>query len=116
MTGSHPPLEPREKRALEEFVQKVRERLGDNLVALKPFGSKATGRAAPDSDIDVLVAVNGADAAVEDQVLDVTFEVNVTHEVYISPRVVPGRPWRIRCGDSHRSCRRWKEKESLCDA
>ncbi len=89
MTGSHPPLEPREKRALEEFVQKVRERLGDNLVALKPFGSKATGRAAPDSDIDVLVAVNGADAAVEDQVLDVAFEVNVTHGVYISPRVVP---------------------------
>ncbi len=89
MTGNHPTLEPREKRALEEFVQKVRERLGDNLVALKLFGSKATGRAAPDSDIDVLVAVNEADAAVEDEVLDVAFEVNVTNEVYISPRVVP---------------------------
>ena len=88
MTGSHPPLEPREKRALEEFVQKVRERLGDNLVALKLFGSKATGRAAPDSDIDVLVEINEAGATVEDQVLDVAFEVNVAHEVYISPRVI----------------------------
>jgi predicted nucleotidyltransferase len=88
VTGNSPQLEPREARALEEFVHKVRERLGENLVALKLFGSKATGRGAPDSDIDVLVVVNGAGAAVEDQVLDVAFDVNVVHEVYISPRVV----------------------------
>ncbi len=88
MTGSHPPPEPREKRALEEFVQKVRGCLGDNLVALKLFGSRATGRAAPDSDIDVLVEVNEAGTTVEDQVLDAAFDVNVAHEVYISPRVI----------------------------
>ncbi|MBI2455513.1 MAG: hypothetical protein HYV46_05180 [candidate division NC10 bacterium] len=88
MTVNKSPLEPREARALEEFVRKVRVRLGENLVTLKLFGSKATGRGAADSDIEVLVAVNGAGAAVEDQVLDVAFEVNVAHEVYISPRVV----------------------------
>jgi len=88
MTGSNLRLKPNETRALEEFVQKVRERLAANLVALKLFGSKASGRGAPDSDIDVLVAVNGAGATVEDQVLDVAFEVNVAHEVYISPRVI----------------------------
>jgi len=88
MTVNKPPLEPKEARALEEFVQRVRKRLGENLVALKLFGSKAAGRGEPDSDIDVLVTVNGAGAAVEDQVLDVAFEVNVAHEVYISPRVI----------------------------
>jgi len=88
MTVNKPLLEPREARALEEFVRRVRERLGENLVALKLFGSKAASRGEPDSDIDVLVEVNGAGTAVEDQVLDLAFEVNVAHEVYISPRVV----------------------------
>ncbi len=88
MTVSKPLLEPREARALDEFVRKVRERLGENLITLKLFGSKATGRGAADSDLDVLVAVHLADGKVEDQVLDVAFEVNVAHEVYISPRVI----------------------------
>lgn len=100
MTVSKPLLEPREARALEEFVRKVRDRLGENLVTLKLFGSKATGRGAADSDLDVLVAVHLADGKVEDQVLDVAFEVNVAHEVYISPRVISraileDRVWRI---------------------
>jgi predicted nucleotidyltransferase len=88
MTVSNLRLKPKETRALEEFVQKVRERLRGNLITLKLFGSKAIGRGAPDSDLDVLVAVHQADAAVEDQVLDVAFEVSVAHEVYISPRVI----------------------------
>lgn len=88
MTVSKPLLEPREAHALDEFVRKVRERLGENLITLKLFGSKATGRGAADSDLDVLVAVHLADGKVEDQVLDVAFEVNVAHEVYISPRVI----------------------------
>jgi len=93
-------LEPNEARALEEFVRKVRESLGENLVGLKLFGSKATGRGAADSDLDVLVAVQRADTKVEDQVLDVAFEVNLAHEVYISPRVIAratleDRVWRL---------------------
>jgi len=100
MTGSNLRLKPQEARALEEFVRKVRERLGENLVALKLFGSNATGRGAADSDLDVLVAVCVSDGKVEDQVLDVAFEVNVAHEVYISPRVISttileDRMWRI---------------------
>lgn len=64
------------------------------------FGSKATGRDTPDSDIDVLVVVNEASAAVEDRILDIAFDVNLAHDVYISPRVI-GRAvfddpvWRI---------------------
>lgn len=42
----------------------------------------------PDSDIDVLVAVNEMATGVEDEVLDVAFEINLAHEVYISPRVI----------------------------
>lgn len=88
MTVNKPLLELREVRALDEFARKVRERLGENLITLKLFGSKATGRSAADSDLDVLVAVHLAGGKVEEQVLDVAFDVNVAHEVYISPRVI----------------------------
>ena len=55
---------------------------------MRLFGSKAAGRDVPDSDIDILVVVRAASVAVEDQVLAIAFEVNLTHDVYISPRVI----------------------------
>ncbi len=81
-------LKSKDAAALEEFVRKVRAVLGDNLVEVKLFGSKATGRDEPDSDIDVLVAVERNGVEVEDMVLDIAFETNLKHEVYISPRVI----------------------------
>jgi predicted nucleotidyltransferase len=77
-----------DRQAVQEFVVKVRERLGNQLVALKLFGSKARGDDAPESDIDVLVEVDEATVAIEDAVLDIAFDVNLAHEVYISPRVI----------------------------
>lgn len=81
-------LKRKDANAVREFAKKVRAALGGQLVALKLFGSKATGRDAPDSDIDVLVVVEEASVKIEDQVLDIAFEVNLAHEVYISPRVI----------------------------
>ena len=81
-------LSNRDVAALDEFVRGVKGALGANLLRLTLFGSKATGRDAPDSDIDVLVAVERRDARVEDAVLDAAFEANLAYGVYISPRVV----------------------------
>lgn len=61
---------------------------GNNLVEVKLFGSKAAGKDQPDSDIDVLVAVEKGGADVEDEVLDIAFDVNLKHDVYVSPRVI----------------------------
>ncbi len=55
---------------------------------MRLFGSKATGRDVPGSDIDILVVVGEASVGIEDQVLAIAFEVNLAHDVYISPRVV----------------------------
>lgn len=67
---------------------------------MRLFGSKATGRDVPGSDLDILVVVREASVGVEDQVLAIAFEVNPAHDVFISPCVV-GRAvlehpvWRI---------------------
>lgn len=81
-------LKPKDAAAVEEFVLRLRALLGSNRVEVKLFGSKATGKDQPESDIDVFVSVEKGSVDVEDQVLDVAFAVNLKHEVYISPRVI----------------------------
>jgi predicted nucleotidyltransferase len=81
-------LKSKDAAALEEFLHKVRAALGNNLVGAKLFGSKATGRDQPDSDIDVLVVVDQSSVETEDKVLDIAFDVNLKNDVYISPRVI----------------------------
>ena len=81
-------LKSKDAAAIDEFVKEVRAVLGNNLIELKLFGSKATGKDQPDSDIDVLIAVEKDDVEVEDTVLDIAFDTNLKHEVYISPRVI----------------------------
>lgn len=76
--------------ALHEFAARVRSELGSQLVDVRLFGSVARGDARPDSDIDVLLVVqpHAERRRLENQVIDIAFDVNLTHDVYISPRVV----------------------------
>jgi len=83
-----PELTRRDRSALDDFCGRVRAALGSNLFELRLFGSKARGDAAADSDLDVLVLVAENRVAAEDRVLDIAFDVNLAHDVYISPRVV----------------------------
>src|SRR5574341_589497 len=81
-------LKPKAAVALEDFIKRLRAVLGNNLIEVRLFGSKATGKDQPDSDIDVLVAIEKGGVDVEDEVLDIAFETNLKHDVYISPRVI----------------------------
>ena len=81
-------LKPKDAEALEDFLRRSRNALGRKLVEVKLFGSKVRDEDTADSDIDVLVVVKDADVKVEDQIIDIAFDVNLKHEVYISPRVV----------------------------
>lgn len=88
MTSTRPPLRPADADAVAEFVGRVRRALGTDVLDLRLFGSKATGQDVPESDIDILVVVQDARVEVEDRILAIAFDVNLVHEVYISPRVV----------------------------
>ena len=81
-------LKSKDAEALQEFLERVRQLLGINLIEVKLFGSKATGKDQRDSDIDVLVAVEKGGVEIEDQVLEIAFDVNLKHDVYVSPRVI----------------------------
>ncbi|MBI3323664.1 MAG: nucleotidyltransferase domain-containing protein [Candidatus Omnitrophica bacterium] len=81
-------LSVNERQALKEFRDRVASLLGANLLVIKLFGSKARGQGTPESDLDVFLAVRKRSAQVEDQVIDVAFDIDLKYGVYISPRVV----------------------------
>ncbi len=72
-------LSEAERRTLERYVALLRERLGDNLVSVRVFGSVARGErwwsGMPiRSDLDVLVLVREPiDAALREELLDATY-------------------------------------------
>jgi predicted nucleotidyltransferase len=77
-----------EQAALDDFIERIRAAFGSKLVELRLFGSKARGDSRADSDIDVLVVVSGDRVKSEDLAIDIAFDVNLAHDVYISPRVL----------------------------
>lgn len=81
-------LKRKEMEAVKEFCTAVKKTLGNDLVGLRLFGSKARAKAREDSDIDVAVVVRERNSRVWDKVMDAAFAANMKWDVYISPRVI----------------------------
>lgn len=81
-------LRQKDRQAVEEFSQGLNRLLGNQLVRLALFGSKLEGRDTPDSDIDLFILVKDSAWPTRSQILDLAFEVNLKHGVYLSPRVI----------------------------
>jgi uncharacterized protein len=76
-----------DRQALEDYTSRLRFALGERIVELRLFGSKARGEGNAESDIDVLVVVEALDPKTETQIVDLAFDVNLDHGVVISPVV-----------------------------
>ena len=83
-------LGARREAAIADFVRRVRSVLRNRVVDIRLFGSVARGDAQPDSDIDILVVVEPEDERIrlERQTADIAFDVNMEHDVFISPCVL----------------------------
>ena len=86
--NASPAEKPGDLKALREFASLVRKSLGDRLIDIRLFGSRARGDARTDSDYDVLVLVQHSSAEVSKLVLAAAFDLGLEHEVYISPRII----------------------------
>jgi len=74
----------RHEKAVEEFVQKLKEKFGDRIESIIVFGSYARGESKKDSDVDVLIV---GDIKLDD-VIDVAYPIFLKYGVYISPIVM----------------------------
>ncbi len=69
-------LDPEERGWVEEFRDRLREMLGPRLRDLRLFGSKVRGDSGPESDIDLLVLVDGADSKTWHSVMDLAHSIS----------------------------------------
>ncbi|NQT87455.1 nucleotidyltransferase domain-containing protein [bacterium] len=81
-----------ERGIIEHFRALLAERVGKHELTL--FGSRVRGDADPDSDMDVLVVVDGAvDAAVRDSVSECAWEACWQEGIVVAPVTVSKGEW-----------------------
>lgn len=78
-----------EQAVIEGLPEAFRNALGDALVRLSLFGSRARGEADPASDFDLLVVVARRDPALKRAVYAVVGDYLVDHRVDLSAKVLP---------------------------
>ena len=71
-----------EKKALNELQTKLVEKY--SLVDLKLYGSKAIGTDVPGSDLDVMIVLENFSPAVESEIDDLVFDINLKHDCFIT--------------------------------
>jgi predicted nucleotidyltransferase len=81
-------LTEKDQLALKKFKEAVTKALGNELVELTLFGSKARGDAREDSDIDVLVITNSGNWRLRDVVYGIVTDILLDDDVIVSPRVI----------------------------
>jgi uncharacterized protein len=91
-------LTQKERRALKQFGDAVKSRLGDNIVDLTLFGSKIRGEGTETSDIDVLVLVKERSMAVMDQIAEITADLNIGYDLSIAPVVFAEQEYKMNVG------------------
>lgn len=69
-------LDPQRRRWIEEFRDALRPLLGERLKDLRLFGSEARGNGGPESDIDLLVLVDGLDEETWRAILDTAHSIS----------------------------------------
>ncbi|HEY4688813.1 MAG TPA: nucleotidyltransferase domain-containing protein, partial [Anaerolineae bacterium] len=80
-------LKPQERAALAEYLERLRAHFRDRVLRVILYGSRARGEGEAESDLDVLIVVNGADYQFHREVALEAFEPSLKHSVLISPQV-----------------------------
>jgi predicted nucleotidyltransferase len=81
-------LPPLVRAALEHAARRVRGRFGDRVREIRLFGSWARNEATADSDIDVVVVVDGLTLDEWHDAIDDIAAVELEHDVVIGPLVL----------------------------
>ena len=87
------PLSKQERQALAAAVAALKDRFPVEQVVL--FGSRARGEGDAESDLDLLVLTTRELAWTERRaIVDALFDIELAHDVVLSPLIVPGRQSR----------------------
>jgi predicted nucleotidyltransferase len=71
-----------EKKALNELQTKLAKKY--RLVDFKLYGSKAIGTDVSGSDLDVMIVLEDFSPAIESEIDDLVFDINLKHDCFIT--------------------------------
>ena len=77
-------LKLEEQNAVREFARLLRSKYGHVIKEIILFGSKARGERRQDSDIDILIVLNGISFEIKKAISDLAAQENIKHNVLIS--------------------------------
>lgn len=86
-------LGPTERAALRDLVAFVRARFGPRLRELRLFGSRARSEGHEESNLDVLVVVDGMTGAERAAIFEQGGRLLDAHEVMVSPLPMTSERW-----------------------
>jgi len=81
-------LADRERAALDEFLTKLREQHGNEVVLVSLFGSKVRGDFDEESDVDVLVVVKDKNGHIRDDLVALEMDLMLKYNVVISSLIM----------------------------
>jgi len=77
-----------EGAALHRFKTALQSRLGDNLLSLRLFGSRARLEGTEESDLDVLVLVREKDPALCRRIVEEALDVDLAYGTTLAPTIL----------------------------
>lgn len=81
-------LSTQEKDAIQRLKEKLQALVGNRLIQLTLFGSRARNQAGEDSDLDLLVVIRDLKREEKGAILDMTCDLQLDSGVALSPLVV----------------------------
>lgn len=80
-------LNKNERKVIESFVNELKEKLGDEILSIRLFGSKARGDFQEESDIDIFILVKEKKGKLRDKISDIAAEYFFEYNVPLAPVV-----------------------------
>src|SRR5205809_136992 len=77
-----------EQHALERFKTVLKSLLGDNLMSIRLFGSRARGEGTDESDLDVLIVLREKDRAICRRIVAEALEVDLAYNINLAPTIL----------------------------
>ena len=78
-------LKINEKRAVTQFINKIKTELGKNIISVNLFGSKVRGDFDRDSDIDILIIVKEYNISLVNKIVDAQVDFLLKYDANLSP-------------------------------
>ena len=79
--------------AVKEYIEHIRGRFPDRILAVTLYGSKARGDADDESDIDLLVLVDAEDNDFCSELWRIASDISLDYNVVLSPQVFSRARW-----------------------